>query len=198
MSVDKDTTNSEYTCRIIKEQRRYFKHFLKFINPYAVHIKKVCRGEVLDIGCGIGRNLEYLGHRAMGIDHNKESVTFALFRGFNAAHTSEIKALLKNKLFDTFLIAHVLEHMNDSDSINLIKDYLPFLKDNGQIVVICPQERGFKHDPTHLNFVKFNEIENVVYKSGMSVIKKYSFPFPRFMGKYWVFNEFVVIAERNK
>jgi len=194
--MEKDTTSEEYTNRLVKEQRRKLKDRFKFINPYSIHIKRVCKGNVLDIGCGIGRNLEYLGSRAWGIDHNLDSVNFAKKRGFKAIHTSEILSALKNTKFETFLLAHVLEHMQDSESIDLLKEYLPLLKPNGTVVVICPQELGFEHDPTHINFVKFLEIENVLSTAGLNTIKKYSFPFPRFMGKYWVFNEFVVVARK--
>jgi SAM-dependent methyltransferase len=192
-----DTTSADYTNRLINKQRKPMKHRFRFMNPYAIHIKRVCKGEVLDIGCGIGRNLEYLGNRSWGVDHNQESVNFAKRRGFQAIHTSEISSSLKHKQFDTFLLAHILEHMPDLESIKLIEEYLPLLKPQGTVVVICPQELGFKHDPTHVNFVKFPEIENVLSAAGLRPIKKYSFPFPRFMGRYWVYNEFIVVAKNS-
>jgi SAM-dependent methyltransferase len=194
--MGKDTTSEDYTNRLVNEQRKHLKDRLRFINPYSIHIQRTCKGEVLDIGCGIGRNLEYLGSRACGVDHNQESVNFAKKRGFQAIHTSEISSTLKNRKFDTFLLAHVLEHMQDFESVDLLKEYLPLLKLDGRVIIICPQELGFEHDPTHVNFVKFTEIKNILSTAGLSTIKKYSFPFPRFMGKYWVFNEFVVIARK--
>ena len=193
--MENDTTSADYTNRLIIKQRKRIKDHFKFINPYSIHIKRVCKGNVLDIGCGIGRNLEYLGNRSWGVDHNQESVNFAKDRGFQAIHTSEMSSFLQEKQFDTFLLAHVLEHMKDSESIKLIKEYLPLLKPQGVVVAVCPQERGFKSDPSHVNFVKFTEIENILSAAGLQSIKKYSFPLPRFMGKYWVYNEFIVVGK---
>lgn len=193
--MNKDTKGSSYTEQLIKEQRKKIKSKLKWMNPYALHVKKVCVGRVLDVGCGIGRNLEYLGNRAVGVDHNKDSIIFAQSRGFNAVTTEELDKKYEKNSFDTLLMAHLLEHMPQKEGKELVSHYKQYLKPGGRVVVICPQEMGFKHDDTHVEFLDFKSIESILNSNDISRIKKYSFPFFRFMGKFYVFNEFVFIGE---
>ena len=193
---EKETQSETYTNQLIKEQRKSIKDKLKWMNPYAVHVKRVCEGKVLDIGCGIGRNLEYLGSRSLGVDHNEESIKFAQNRGLNAISLIDFKKDFENSQFDTFLMAHLLEHMTKDEAKELLKSYIKYLRVGGSIIVICPQEKGFQHDNTHIKFMQFSDIEEVLVASGIKVTRTYSFPFFRFFGKFYVFNEFIVIGKK--
>jgi predicted SAM-dependent methyltransferase len=95
------------------------------------------------------------------------------------------------------LLAHVLEHVSQKDSDDIIAAYLPYLRPNGKLVLICPQEKGFPTDPTHLRWVNDAELREPGYRNGFSEIRNYSFPFPRFMGKFFTYNEFVYMGQRN-
>lgn len=195
--MKKDTRGSAYTSQLVKEQRKKIKDHLKWMNPYAIHVRKACEGRVLDVGCGIGRNLEYLQGRGTGVDHNPDSIVFAKNRGFKAFTVDELERNVEKEYFDCLLVAHVLEHMTKSEAIDLMSYYLNFLKPNGKIVIICPQEVGYKHDGTHVEFMNFDDIQNILIANKVEVKKKYSFPFFRFMGKFYVFNEFVVTAQKS-
>ena len=51
-------------------------------------------GFVLEVGCGIGRNLlslRKIGIEAIGVDHNAHSVEEAVRRGFNALTVENIQ-----------------------------------------------------------------------------------------------------------
>ena len=45
--------------------------------PYRLNIKRQHLGRTLDIGCGIGRNMQALSADSLGIDHNAQSVELA-------------------------------------------------------------------------------------------------------------------------
>jgi hypothetical protein len=64
------------------------------------------------------------------------------------------------------------------------------------VIVICPQERGYRTDATHVRFLDFDDIERLVAQVGATVQHRASFPFPRPLGKVFPYNEFVVVARR--
>jgi len=157
---------------------------------------------VLEVGCGIGRNLKSLktiGVDAVGVDHNVHSVKEANLRGFNALTIDEFNSVYAQQMevFDSLLVAHVLEHMTKKAAVSLITDYLPLLKKQGRIIIITPQEKGFSSDPTHIEFMDFEKIETILAPLKLEISQKYSFPFPRSFGKLFTHNEFVVVAVKN-
>jgi len=192
----KSTQDITYTKRLAKGSG-YWKQLLDVQRPYRANLNRLKLGYVLDIGCGIGRNLKnlkILGIKALGVDHNKHSVNEAIERGFDAVESSEFALQYNNRLgiFDSFLISHVLEHMTSVQAEALINAYLPLLKPNGKVVLITPQERGFTSDPTHVEFMDFLALNTIVKECGLMPDLAYSFPFPRFVGKFFKYNEFVV------
>lgn len=96
--------------------------------------------------------------------------------------------------FDSLLLAHVLEHIAREEAERLVRDYLPFLKVGGKVIMITPQEAGFKSDPTHVRFVDFSCLENHAANLDLRVERLYSFPFPRWVGRAFPYNEFVCVA----
>lgn len=75
-------------------------------------------------------------------------------RGFDAMTADEFLAseLAAPGAFDSILLAHVIEHLDRSEAKSLLRTYLPFLKAGGTVFFICPQERGYASDPTHVWF----------------------------------------------
>ena len=164
--------------------------------PYRWNLRRLHLGFVLDIGCGVGRNLENLGGRAVGVDHNAKSVEFARQAGHSAFTAAEFptSGFARAGTFDSLLFAHVLEHMGEPDAIALLREYLPFVRDGGQVALITPQERGFRSDPSHVEFMDDVRLARIASALGLHVRRRYSFPFPRSFGKLFVYNEFVVVA----
>jgi hypothetical protein len=93
------------------------------------------------------------------------------------------------------LLAHVLEHMSEADAIALVHEYLPFVRTGGRVVFITPQERGYRSDPSHVEFMDDARLAQIASTLNLPVRRRYSFPFPRALGKLFVYNEFVVVAE---
>jgi len=197
MNVKATTTTEEYTEILKSHSKLNWKKILDVQRPYRWNIKRLELGKTLDVGCGIGRNLMFLESGSLGIDHNSHSVRLA--NGFkNLALTVTDFNKVKSKYinhFDSMLIAHVLEHMRENEAKKLIKSYLPYVKK--KIVVICPQEKGFTKDNTHINYLDSSSIEKILKTCGLCVVKSYSFPFHKKFGRFFTYNETVVIAKKD-
>ncbi|MBF0408512.1 MAG: class I SAM-dependent methyltransferase [Candidatus Riflebacteria bacterium] len=166
--------------------------------PYSWNIKRYNLGRVLDIGCGIGRNLKWLSNDSQGIDINGFSVEFANKKGLKAFTADEFLNNFspENNQFDTLLFSHILEHLSADDIYSLFTSYFPFLKAKGNVFIISPQELGYKFDDTHKTFVDFVFIKKLVKKYNIKMTRKYSFPFPRLFGPYFPWNEFIFIGKK--
>lgn len=193
-----DTASSSYTKRLYRLEHAWWKKLLNVQLPYKLHLKALKLGQVLEIGCGIGRNLDHLAGNAVGVDHNPDSVAIARNRGFEAFIPEEFfnSNYAKPYSFDSFLLAHVAEHMTPKECENLISGYIDLLKPEGRIIFITPQEQGYRSDNTHVTFSDFLVLKTIAENLSLKIEKYYSFPFPRFIGKLFKYNEFVLVARK--
>jgi 2-polyprenyl-3-methyl-5-hydroxy-6-metoxy-1,4-benzoquinol methylase len=193
----RDTKGVDYTERLEKLSGVWWKEALDVQRPYRWNLRRLKPGKVLDVGCGIGRYLQNFEKGSVGVDHNKHSIEKSREKGLEAYTPEEFFAIKKFKTqkFDTMLMAHLLEHMPVSDSKKILKQYLPYIK--SKVIVICPQERAYQADPTHVIFLDKDMIEQILKDAGLKIEKSFSFPLPRFMGKkIFKYNEFVVVGRK--
>lgn len=194
--VRKSTKGTGYAELLKLRSGKTWKKVLDVQRPYRWNLRRLDLGRTLDVGCGIGRNLRNLPAGSVGVDHNKYAIKEARYLGLEAYTTDEFKKVIKpkkNSKFDSMLLAHVLEHMNTSEGKKIIKEYLPYVRE--KVVVICPQEKGFKSDDTHVNFLDHKGIEDILTNCGLDIDRSYSFPFPRFIGRVFRYNETVVVGK---
>ena len=192
-----DTSGADYAARLESLETARWKQVLDVQRPYRWNLRRLHLGRTLDVGCGIGRNLMALGD-AVGVDHNPQSIALARQRGATA-YTSEewpTSADAVPASFDSMLLAHVLEHMDQDTADDVVRSYLPYLKPAARLVLICPQERGFATDHTHVRFVDPSALDATARRLGFVPVRNFSFPFPRAAGKLFPYNEFVLVAER--
>ncbi|HKI51349.1 MAG TPA: class I SAM-dependent methyltransferase [Geothermobacteraceae bacterium] len=191
------TEEKNYTERLLRLEPRW-KKLLPVQLPYRLHLQSLNLGYVLDLGCGIGRNLLNLEGNGIGVDHNPYSIEVARSRGLTAYTPVDFHRLQQreNRLYDALLCSHVLEHMRQCEALALIREYLPYLRSGGRVVMITPQESGFRSDASHLEFIDFNVLATIATEAGLQVKRSYSFPFPRWIGRFFRHNEFVVIAHK--
>jgi 2-polyprenyl-3-methyl-5-hydroxy-6-metoxy-1,4-benzoquinol methylase len=190
------TASSDYTERLTRLEASGIKRLLPTQAPYRWNLQRLKLGRVLDVGCGIGRNLLNCDPGSVGVDHNPHSVEICRERGL-IAHTPDGLAAAADcgpGSFDSLLCAHVLEHLDEATGASLLEQYLPLIKPGGSVVLITPQELGYSTDATHVRFVGFEELRNHAEKAGLTVSRSYSFPFPRAFGKVFPYNEFVFVA----
>jgi 2-polyprenyl-3-methyl-5-hydroxy-6-metoxy-1,4-benzoquinol methylase len=191
-----DTRGKDYSERLRKKQEVWWKKLLNVQAPYQWNIRRQELGRTLEVGCGIGRNLGTLSSDSVGVDHNADAIEVARSRGHIALTTEEwaTSELRKEASFDGILMAHLIEHVDEPGAVAIMQDYLPYLKPGGKVFFICPQERGYASDPTHVRFTDFEALSDLCQKVGLKVEKEFNFPFPRFAGKPYIYNEFCVLA----
>lgn len=197
MSPDPHDTSSPEYARYLASVPRW-KRWLDVQAPYRWNLARLGLGYTLDLGCGTGRNLAHLGGHGLGVDPNPHAVAVARARGLAALTPDEFAASAHARpgRFDALLVAHVLEHLEPRAAFALLDAHLPCVRPGGRVVLITPQERGFASDATHVAFVGFHELEALCAGLELEVERRYSFPFPRWAGRLFRHNEFVLVARR--
>lgn len=194
----RDTRGEEYAQRLSDRQTARWKQVLNVQAPYRWNIRRHDLGRTLDVGCGLGRNLETLPPGSVGVDHNETSIEIARSRGLTALTTKEWEAsdLRVLESFDAMLVAHVMEHMPPEQGLEVMQSYLPYLRPGGRVLFICPQERGYASDPTHVRWTTGEDLMDLSRDLGLEPEPWTSFPLPRFTGKVFIYNEFNVLATK--
>jgi len=191
-----DTRDDAYAVRLAKLQLVRWKDFLGVQAPYRWNLRRLKPGFTLDIGCGLGRNLKHLDGNGIGVDHNPHMVQVARSRGFQAFTPDEFRgtSYYKPNAFDCLLLSHVLEHMTEQEGVSLLLTYVPLLKAQGQVILMTPQESGYRSDATHVQFIDFDTLRSIAQSAGLTVVREFSFPLPRWFGTLFKYNEFVSVS----
>jgi SAM-dependent methyltransferase len=193
------TTEKTYTKRLLALQRKSWKTLLDVQRPYRWNLRRLKPGKTLDVGCGIGRCLAALPSGSIGIDHNPHSIDIINRAGLIGFLPDDFRNSSHYILggYDTLLLCHVLEHMPQDEGIGLIKEYAPLVKLGGLVILICPQEKGFTTDDSHVTFLDDVALCSMLTIAGYTVEKSYSFPLSRTFGKIFTYNEFVAVGRKT-
>lgn len=171
----------------------WWKRLLPVQAPYQWNLRRQGLGRTLDVGCGVGRNLATLGAGSVGVDHNPGLVAAARSIGHEAYTVEEFRER-DWAPFDGLLFAHIIEHMDADAGRELVAAYLPYLRNGGRVFLVCPQERGYASDSTHVRWTTGEDLEQLARDCGLDPEPWRSFPFPRRLGRLFVYNEFTVRA----
>jgi SAM-dependent methyltransferase len=187
---------SAYADRLESRAASRWRKYLGVQLPYRWNLRRLRLGFVLDVGCGVGRNLAHLDGQGVGVDPNRDCIEAARQRGLRAFVPDEFAgaAAAEGWTFDTLLVAHVLEHVGFDGSVPLVRGYLRYLKPGGRVVLITPQEAGYRSDATHVEFMDAGKLRRLCGFLDLHIERDYSFPFPRAAGRFFTYNEFVVVA----
>jgi 2-polyprenyl-3-methyl-5-hydroxy-6-metoxy-1,4-benzoquinol methylase len=187
-----------YAARLQRKQLVRWKQIVPVQLPYRWNVRRLAPGSVLDVGCGIGRNLDHLAPRAVGVDTNGHSISIARRRGFRAytPHEFEGSDDARPASYDSLLAAHLVEHLPADEAVDVLAGYVPYLKPAAKLVLITPQEAGYRSDPTHIHFADFTYLDHLAASLGFIVERSFSFPLPRPAGRVFKYNEFITVARR--
>lgn len=163
--------------------------------PYRWQLRRLGLGRTLDLGCGIGRHLAHLPAGSVGIDPNPHAVAVARRRGLEAYTPEAFRASpCARERFDALLVAHVLEHLAPGEAERLVGDHLRWLRPGARVLLVTPQEAGFRSDPSHRTFLDFDALRGLLVALGCVPERAFSFPLPRALGRVFPHNEFVVLG----
>jgi SAM-dependent methyltransferase len=194
-----DTKSTDYAQRLEGFDRGW-RRLVDVQAPYRWNIRRLELGFVLDVGCGVGRNLLHLGGASagVGIDHSAPSVEKARARGLQVFTPDAFVAspFAKPGRFDSLLLAHVVEHMRFAEAGELLKQHLVYVKPGGKVVLIVPQEAGFRSDATHVEYFRKESLTRLAEACGLTPERSYSFPFPELAGKVFPHNETILVSRR--
>jgi SAM-dependent methyltransferase len=194
MTDPQPTEGVEYTQRL---SRAWWKSALRPLDPYLISLRHQRLGRTLDVGCGLGRNLAVLPSGSVGVDHNATSVAKAVERGLDAVTVDEFTTrAYAPGTFDALLVSHVIEHLSHDEGLTLLHSYLPYLRHGGTMLLLCPQERGFASDPTHVRWTTGEDLMTLCRALDLQPEPWRSFPLPRWAGRAFVYNEFRVRARK--
>jgi SAM-dependent methyltransferase len=199
MTKTSGTDTEEYADRLVRLQTARWKRWLDVQAPFRWNLRRLDPGFTLEIGCGIGRNLLHLPGQSVGVDTNDYCVRAARARGLTAFTPEEFwRSAEYNRLgrFDAILLSHVAEHMSEDQVVALLQMYEPLLRPGGRAILISPQEAGFRSDPTHVELMDFARLSRVAERLGFHTERAFSFPFPRWAGGLFTYNEFVVVSRK--
>ncbi|SHK46649.1 2-polyprenyl-3-methyl-5-hydroxy-6-metoxy-1,4-benzoquinol methylase [Pseudonocardia thermophila] len=191
-----DTASAAYTERLVGRSGAGWKRLLDVQAPYRRNLQRLLGDRrTLDVGCGIGRLLRHRAPGSVGVDHNPHSVAMCRRAGLTAYTVEEFLARPPAEpLFEAMLAAHLVEHLPPGEAAGVLKPYLAYLAPRAVVVLICPQERGFASDPTHTVYFDQAALAALAEELGLVVERQYSFPLPRFAGRFFTHNEFVTVA----
>ena len=191
-----DTTSEDYTERLHALQGTPWKRALHVQAPYRWNLRRhLGERPTVDLGCGIGRNLSTLGPGSVGVDHNPTSVAFCRTNGHRAYLPEEFFRLPDlERPRDGLLVAHVLEHLRPGSQEDFLRPYVETLRSGAVVMAVCPQERGYRSDVSHTDFVDGSRLVQVLRALDLEVGGWTSFPFPRWAGGLFVYNEFVAVG----
>jgi SAM-dependent methyltransferase len=192
------TRSEEYAERLLRLQTAGWKRWLDVQAIFRWNLQRLDPGFTLEVGCGIGRNLANLAGRGVGVDTNEHCVRMACARGFAAFTPEDFRRSVycQPRRFDALLLSHVAEHMTEDQVIALLEGYQPFVRPAGLLILETPQEAGFRSDPTHVQWMDFERLHRIERRLGFQPGRSYSYPFPRWAGRLFRYNQFVAVSRK--
>lgn len=176
----------------------------KLLNPEVL----LQRPKLLDVGCGLGRSLEYFakyGLEVMGIEPNREVVKIAQERGWpvKQGFIDEVENFIDEcPSFDIIHIEQVLSH--SSDYRHILECAYKLLKDDGVLIIEEPNDYNplqmklkielgeYWKTLDHVNYFNFKSMSEILEAAGFEVKhKSATYPMELFelSGRHYVGDE---------
>ncbi len=170
------------------------------------HTASFVHGKAIDFGCGVGDLLKIMPSGSIGLEINKATVDYCRSIGLNVRYYDLVQdtyhfTFLEAGTFSTFIISHVLEHLDDADHV--LRKILLSCARLGikRVILVVPGEKGFAYDKTHRTFIDKSYLQNKnlgnVHGYAIAFMRHYPFN-AAWVGKYFTHNELLVVFDKNE
>jgi len=110
----------------------------------------LCRGRVVDLGCGYGHFSRLVRDRSLevlGVDLNAEKIAAArrLYPGIRFLRSDIREVDLPDESFDTVVLAEVLKHVGEEVGAEILNRAARLLHSGGRLVVSVPNREFIPH-----------------------------------------------------
>lgn len=194
-TYDKDYTEYQHNRSWLRKRIRriYLRHVLLYV-----------KGKTIDLGCGVGELLTMLPSGSVGFEINEATVRYCrgmglpvtLYDPFSDGYRfSGVSA----GAFTTVVMAHVLEHLDDSAIVLRTILQSCFRLGIERVIIIVPGPKGFRYDKTHRTFINRQFFTDHVLDevAGYRITTANHFPLPfHWVGNFFAHNELTVVYER--
>lgn len=146
----------------------------------------VANGRLLDIGCGGGGFLSFIGQlgwNGEGLDFDVDAVENAASKGLKV-HVGPVEAqAFSSNAFDAVTMSHVIEHVYRP--AQLIEECNRILKPGGRLVIVTPNSHSLGHrlyrkhwrglePPRHLQIFNARNLQRLTQDAGFRTIKLFT------------------------
>lgn len=176
----------------------------KFVRRlYLNSAAKAMTGPTLDFGCGVGELLARLPEGSKGVEYNRASVAFCRQHGLDVtwydgyADNWRLSALPEGSRFQSMVISHVLEHLEDP--MDVLRALLRWAKSAGvqRVLIIVPGRIGYAADNTHRTYIDWEMLRSFLEVEHCGTIMRRSY-FPINMnrvGNWFRYHELQVLLK---
>jgi ubiquinone/menaquinone biosynthesis C-methylase UbiE len=162
---------NKYYQFLTKRSLKSFFYRKYFIYP---KYKPYMKGQLLDVGCGIGEILKFYKN-SIGVDINADCVDYCVKSGLKAQIMKIDNLPFEDNKFDTLVFDNVLEHISSPDKI--INEIHRVMKKGANLLVSVPGLKGFDYDTDHKKFYDKKKLNKTFEINNFNLIKNYYTPF---------------------
>lgn len=191
-----------YAAEQMRRSRHPFRWFIKGF--YLRNMLRYLAGPTIDFGCGAGQLLARLPTGSVGIEVNPVLVQRLVGHGFQVFpaqgddHDFELADLPAGR-FESLVIAHVLEHLDDPARALVALLRACVRLGVTRVLVVLPGHKGFRSDTTHRTFIDraWLAAHPLPPNLGFVMSTVSDFPGPRWLRPWFTFQELLVTFDRS-
>ena len=192
----------QYATEQLRRSRSTARKAIKFF--YLENILRDVKGKSIDFGCGAGQLLARLPVGSVGLEIDPHLVETLRQSGLNAVrHDAGDDFSLRDLApghFQTFVMAHVLEHFDEAHKV--LRKILTSCRRLGieRAIIVVPGPKGYRSDKTHKTLVNrhYLSTHGLLDCEGYAVRQAHYFPINiESVGDYFTFHEFKFIYDRK-
>jgi SAM-dependent methyltransferase len=166
----KENTTQEYYTYLRK--RSVLTYLYRKFLLYPVILRNV-KGNILDVGCGIGDLLSY-NKKIIGVDINPNTIAYCNNKGFDARLMKINELPFQSRTFECVVLDNVLEHVENPTL--LLNEISRVLKKKGLLIIGVPGVRGYDYDPDHKKYYSKVTLISLMKSHNYTLLNAFGMP----------------------